>query len=372
MSSILFINNFRRGMGGGEVQLLHVIRACLGAGMRVTLACPVGAALGEQAASAGAEVVRVRFPPLGMSPTIGYLAHLARERDVRIVQGTGFLTNLVARRVGELANISVVNMVQVVPGASVLDGGSVLDLWLRSRVDRATVGRVTAFVAVSDAVADALRASGVPSDRLRVIPNAVDVEAVQTAAAMPLPPGFPSRRPLVGVVARLEPVKGVDVFLRAAALLAPKHPQATFVIVGDGSVVNALRRLAAELGLSGNVRFLGPVHPAAPVIAALDIVVAPSRSEGLPIVPLEAMVLGKPMVATAVGGMPEAVADGVTGILVSPDDPAALALAMGALLDDPGRARVLGDAGRARVEERFALPKMTSAYLALYEELLAR
>jgi glycosyltransferase involved in cell wall biosynthesis len=120
------------------------------------------------------------------------------------------------------------------------------------------------------------------------------------------------------------------------------------------------------------VVLLGDVRPVEPITAKLVVLVLPSIAEGLPGALFEAGALGVPVVATAVGGIPEVVVDGVTGILVPPQDPAALADAIASLLDDPERARAMGEAGRQRVEQHFTVERMVAETLALYEELLTR
>jgi glycosyltransferase involved in cell wall biosynthesis len=138
--------------------------------------------------------------------------------------------------------------------------------------------------------------------------------------------------------------------------------------VGDGPEAAALRGLAGTLGLAGRVVFAGPVPDAARGLPALDLYVSASHREGLPLALLEAMVCGLPVVATAVPGHVDVVEDGVTGLLVPAADPAALAGAALALLDDPARRRRLGAAGRARAESRFAVSRLVAEIRALYRE----
>jgi glycosyltransferase involved in cell wall biosynthesis len=260
----------------------------------------------------------------------------------------------------------VINFVGVMPGASIADGGSRLGLTVRRLADRLTASRVDAYVAVASTVAQALIADGAPATRMHTIPNSIDIDALLGLATGPTPP-LPPGRPLVVCAARLEVVKGVEYLVRAAADV----PQAAFAITGTGPLDEQLRELSVTLGVDERVAFLGRVPEVAPVLAAADIVVLPSLSEGLPTVAVEAMALGKPVVATRVGGTPEAVEDGVTGLLVEPRDPAALAAAIMRLADDPVLARTLGEAGAARARERFSAAAMVDSYAALIAELVA-
>lgn len=367
---IVFVNNFAGpGLGGGEVQLLHLVRACVAAGMRVTLVVQRGCALAGLAVQQGAALLEVDFALPRVTSTIGALRAVAASAD--IVQGTGWWTNALVRLAGrELPHVRVVNLVHVMPGAARHESASPFDLLARLAVDRMT-GSADKYVAVSDAVASGLIDGGVDGSRVVVIRNGVDSERVRGDAegSLWLEVGMGSG-PMVGCIARLEPVKGVEHFVRAAISLSQRDPIVRFAIAGGGSLEPRLREIAFAGGVSDQVSFLGHVSPIEPLLGACEIIVLPSLSEGLPMVALEAMALGKPVVASRVGGLPEAVEDGVTGLLVEPGDPSALAAAIGALLDDPDRARKMGEAGRARVERDFTLERMTSEYLALYAELV--
>jgi glycosyltransferase involved in cell wall biosynthesis len=150
----------------------------------------------------------------------------------------------------------------------------------------------------------------------------------------------------VGVVGRLVPEKGVDVFLQAAALVLAVVPQARFLVVGDGPVRADLERQAAGLGIADRVTFTGFRADAPQVIAGLDLLAVPSRSDGSPLVVCEAMAAGVPVVASRVGGLPDLVADGRTGLLVGPGRSEELARALVSLLLDPTAADELGTRSR--------------------------
>ncbi|MDQ2982467.1 MAG: glycosyltransferase family 4 protein [Actinomycetota bacterium] len=155
------------------------------------------------------------------------------------------------------------------------------------------------------------------------------------------------------------------------ALAGVEHPYRAR-IVGDGPERDALEATIARLGLEDRVELIGERRDVAELLAESDLFVLSSRSEGLPMSILEAMATGLPVIASDVGGVSEAVEDGVTGLLVPPSDPAALAAGLGALLADPAERRRLGEAGRARAEERFGLARFRQAHLDLYRRELAR
>jgi glycosyltransferase involved in cell wall biosynthesis len=142
------------------------------------------------------------------------------------------------------------------------------------------------------------------------------------------------------------------------------------VLVGDGGERAALERLAAELALDGRLAFTGWSEEARAQLASFDVFVLPSRYEGFPLAVVEAMMAGLPVVASDVGSVREAVRDGATGLLVPPNDPGALAAAVGRLLADPGRAREMGRAGRRLALERYTAAAMARSFECLYDEIL--
>jgi glycosyltransferase involved in cell wall biosynthesis len=184
--------------------------------------------------------------------------------------------------------------------------------------------------------------------------------------------GVPDTAPLVGIVARLVPIKAHADFLHAAARLRAEWPDIHFAIVGDGERRAALAALAGELGLADRTHFVGWRRDLPAVYADLDVVCLSSLNEGSPVALIEAMAAGRPVVATAVGGVPEVVQDGVSGLLVPPRAPAALAAAVASLLRAPERAAALGQAARAAVYPRYSAGRLVRDIETLYARLLAR
>jgi glycosyltransferase involved in cell wall biosynthesis len=167
---------------------------------------------------------------------------------------------------------------------------------------------------------------------------------------------------------RLVPIKGFDLLLQALPAILDALPASRLLLVGDGPDRPLLEAQARALGVADRVQLVGVHAQVAPFLAAADLLVAPSRNEGLGKALVEAMALGCPVVATRVGGIPTVVADGETGRLVPPEDPGALAQAVAELLGDPGLRQTMGEAGRRRAEQ-FSLAVMESRLLSLYREL---
>ena len=233
-----------------------------------------------------------------------------------------------------------------------------------------------ALIAVSDAVRDDLVSLGVGRpEQWRVLPLGLDLSELlaplpdQGAARRAV--GLPEAGSVVGVVGRLTAIKDHRTFLEAAARIAQKRPEVTFVVAGDGELREGLEVQAQRL-LGDRCRFLGWVMDLPNLYAALDVVVLTSRNEGTPVALIEAGAAARPVVATQVGGVSHVVRDGVTGLLVRPGDPVSIAAQVLRVLEDPGLGRSLGAAGREWVRNRFTIDRLADDLAALYRELLDR
>jgi glycosyltransferase involved in cell wall biosynthesis len=238
----------------------------------------------------------------------------------------------------------------------------------RSRAERvlqrAAYATAHRIVANSAAVADHLASNGIRRERLAVIPNGV------ARSIVPRRPVSAVRR--VAMVGTLRTVKGHDVLIDAAPALLSRHRDLHFDIIGGGPLLGDLRQRVKARNVSEAFTFFGHREDVAERMAEADLIVMPSRSEGLPNAILEAMAAGRPVVASAVGGIPEVIQDGVTGVLVPPGDPAALAGAIEALADDPRRADAIGLAARAAAESTFSFERMVQDCEQLYLDELVR
>jgi glycosyltransferase involved in cell wall biosynthesis len=219
--------------------------------------------------------------------------------------------------------------------------------------------------------AEALRPRGAAGARTEVVPSGVDTDVFRPRPTLRddirARIGVPSGHPVIGTVGRLEARKGTDVLLEAAAHLRKKGlPDLRVVVVGDGPLRDELPALARRLGIADQMHMLGDRSDVADVLAALDVFVLPSRTEGMSNALLEAMATALPVVATAVGGNPEVVAAETTGVLVPPDDSTAMAEAVMRLLAAPDVAARLGVAARAHVEERYGARAMVRRLETVY------
>jgi glycosyltransferase involved in cell wall biosynthesis len=184
--------------------------------------------------------------------------------------------------------------------------------------------------------------------------------------------GVDDQRPLVGIVARLVPIKRHEDFIAASALVAARNPDALFLVIGDGERRSELEALTRRQGLADRVRFLGWRQDLDRIYVDLDVVVLTSANEGSPVSLIEAMAAARPVVATAVGGVPDLVEPGVNGLLGPSGDPSSIAEAIAALLADPERRRALGEAGRKRVADAHAVDRLVVDVERLYVELMSR
>jgi len=275
-----------------------------------------------------------------------------------------------AARLGEELGVPVVATAH---RADVLDVPA-RDPGSRARVAEA-VGAIDQIVTVSRAIRDACESVGRPRRPVEVVPNGADTRVFlpRDRAEARARLGLPDDGPVVSYVGKLVPRKGVDALIDAMGLLARRPSGAPLLAaVGIGELRPSLEARARELGVADRVRFAGkvPHDEVAWWIAAGDVFVLPSLSEGLPTVVCEAMACARPVVATAVDGTPEIVEDGETGFLVPPRDPPALAAALGRVLDDPPLAARLAARAHERALEDYTWAANAARMVRLYEALL--
>jgi glycosyltransferase involved in cell wall biosynthesis len=241
-------------------------------------------------------------------------------------------------------------------------------------LDRVANRLTDVIVANSEAVRqDTIAREHLAYQKVGMVYNGIEVDRylVPSDETIRHSSGLVGREPLVGVIATLDPRKGHPFLLEAWATVAARYPSAIVLLIGDGPSRPELEAQAQSAGLGQSVRFLGTRHDIPDLLALLDLVVHPSLTEGFSNAILEAMAAGKPVVATAVGGNPEAVVDRVTGLLVPARDSQALAQAMLRLLEHPDEAAAFGCAGRERVAQRFGMQLMVREYELLYERLVS-
>jgi glycosyltransferase involved in cell wall biosynthesis len=316
--------------------------------------------------AASLENTDVELVPLTV-PRRGYLLErslirgLCRSRGVNIVHTHGYRSDIVGGHAGHESNVPIVTTVHGFTGGGWKNRGY-------EALQRFVFRRFDAVVAVSRPQADELRSSGVPGRRLHIVPNAL--------AAHPAPLSradarraleLPAEGVLAGWVGRVSREKGVDVFIDALSSITDRVIQGA--ILGDGPE-RGIEAARTESIAPGRFLWLGAVPDAARYFAAFDVFVLSSRAEGLPMVLLEAMAAGTPIVTTNVGGIPDLLSP-AEGMLVAPDDPKALAAAIRATLDDRAATSARARAARLRQRAEFDVGPWSARYEAIYRDLLA-
>lgn len=246
---------------------------------------------------------------------------------------------------------------------------------LRGRVllgcERAAARCTDSIVAVSTSTAELCLEKGIgTADQYSVIHNGIDpARFLRDIGRVDLPAQLQGKA-IIGAIASLTNEKGIDVLLAAIPSLLREHPEVHLVILGDGELRQPLHDVAGRLGLTGRVWFMGNVADVRPWVKHFQVMVIPSRQEGLPTALLEAMALGCPVVASAVGGIPELLLHGTTGLLVPPDDVEALAESTAALLTDGNKRSAFEVAARGRIRDDFTLEQSIAKLEQLYESQL--
>jgi glycosyltransferase involved in cell wall biosynthesis len=246
-----------------------------------------------------------------------------------------------------------------------------------SAIERLILRSLDRFVVLSEAHAEYTRTrEGIDSRRITVIENGIDVNTYRNVAAEAVASarrelGLQPGRPVVSMVAALRPEKAHEALLQAARDLIAARPDLTFLLIGDGPRRGELERLSADLALGDRVKFLGVRGDVAVLLHLTDVLVLPSHPvvETLPLSVLEAMAAGVPVVASAVGSIPEVIQSGVNGRLIPPADPKALAAAVGELLSDEAARRAMAAEARRTVEVRYSAERMVSKYMEMFESL---
>ncbi|MGH7135110.1 MAG: glycosyltransferase, partial [Pirellulales bacterium] len=342
-------------VGGLERLVVELIREGARLGNLSTVVClEREGRLASQAAALGAEVHSMGKPPGVRLATTRALARHFRRRKPDVVHchqiGALFYAGPAARRAG-------------VPVVVHTEHGKNYGHRRRTRLLGRWAGRQAhKFCCVSeDIAAEVRRARIVAGNKVAVVPNGIDVQRFADLKANPGAPGqnlksdlgIPPKAAVVGTVGRLHEIKRLDLLLESFAKLLSAVPDAHLLIVGDGPLRCELERLAASRLPAGQFHFVGYQAEPERYLALMDVFALTSRSEGMPLSILEAWAAGAPVVASAVGGVPELIADGDTGLLFPYEDTKAATTAMTRLLSDPDLAARLAAAGRARVEREY-------------------
>lgn len=354
-------------IGGTERNAVRVLNELHRRGHPVQLAVFRGGPLEADLAN-GIPVHRIRvtsFYSLGFLREARRLTRVIEQEEIRILHAHDRYSNIFA------AAVRVLGL--RVPTIASKRWDSRGDPWPMRAASRFALRGASRVLVNSEAVAvTASRDEGVKASRIRVIPNFVDdalfeIATVGLRAETRRELGLDPVQPVLVCVANLRPVKNHALLLEAVAAVRASFPEVRLVLVGDGPSADALGRQARELGLGEQVVFAGSRADGWRFHAAGDLSVLASVSEGFPNALVEAQALGVPVVATAVGGVGEAVRDQRTGLLVPEGDVAAMVNAILSLLRDPGRGQAMGLTARAETR-KFSRESVIEKMLALYQE----
>jgi len=374
---VVIVNNFSGpNIGRYGLRALPLVRGLLASGARVAVVAAAGSGFAHAAIEAGAEVTSISMSRFRAPQIIAAIRTAAEGIDANIISGTGYFTNRLVRQAAP-DGAKIVNTAARIPD-------SIFESSVKGLFDIVTRDTSDAYVAISRQVADALIESGVEPEKITVIPNGIDADAFAAAAVEYYGDGagkMPTRdldyRPMVFCAARnMDESKGIDVLVDAAVLILHRNPDSptyrrpNFCIAGSGPEKSVISDFVHAEALTGRIRLIGYAPLIAPWYKACDVTVMPSRAEAAAVVALEAMALGKPVIASNLPSIAEVVIDGETGILIEPDNPELLAETIAELLADSKRMKELGDAGAKRVREFFTEEKMIQSYIDLFESLI--
>ena len=359
------------GYGGGERYLELLCDRLDRTRYRPILICPEPGPFIERMKERGVETHLVHLAPLFNPFALWRLARLLIHERVTILQTHGARANFYGRIAGYVAGVPVI--ISTVHNSLQDYEVSPFTRWLYARLLRMTLPLAHRIICVSeanrrDAIEECPSAAGVT----QTVYNGVDLSVFSTQ-----PNRQKVRRelgatqgPVLVTIARLTEQKGHRYLLRALPDILDTWPQLSCVFVGEGELQQALHRMAIDLGVEQACRFVGVREDIPDILAAADLFVLPSLSEGFPFVLLEALAMGCPVVASRVNGVPELIGHQKTGLLVPPRDPQALARAIRDMLSNPTAASRMGAEGRALVRERFTVEPMVASTTAIFDSAM--
>lgn len=358
--------NTERTWRGGEQQNLWLARGLHDLGDASEVVAPPGSPLAQRARDAGLVVHEISMRGEADVVAIARLRRLYRARRPDVVH----MHTSHAHTLGCLAATGMRGGPRTVISRRV-DFSIFRNALRLSRFKYRWLG--DRYIAISAAIRAAMIRDGIPADRIEVVWSGVDASRIADPPTVDLRTslGLPPGTPLVGDVAAFGWHKAQEVLVDAVPAILQAVPDAHVAFIGDGKCLDAVRERARALGPAGQrVHFAGFRDDVPEVMGSLDVFVMCSVLEGLCTSALDAQAAGVPVVASAVGGLVEAVADGETGLLVPPRDPPALAAAVVRLLTDSALTEAFSRAGRRRVRERFSVEAMVRGNRACYERLL--
>lgn len=348
------------GWSGGAQQSLWMADALQRRGHEVVFACQPASDIRERAVQAGLTIEPIRMRQDYDLPAAMAVTRILRKHRTEILHAqhsTAHAIGLVAAFWARVPAFAVTRRVNFPLKRNVF-----------SRLKYVS-SRVNGYVAVAESVKDALVKGGVAPSRIQVIPSIVNARQGRPEEGIALRQelGLPLDSPVITTVANYADFKGQDYLVKAAAIVAQRVPDAQFLLVGRGT--ERLKPLVEQLGLERRVRLVGFRTDIPRVLAATSLFVLPSLQEAAGTAVREAMSVGLPCIATRVGGLPEVISDGETGLLIPPADQERLAQAIVTLLENPDRAQALGEQGKRWAATHFSLEAACQQMEAFYTQL---
>lgn len=359
-------------IAGGQTVCLQIIEAFLRDGHQAVVISPSEGPF--------TELLRKKEIPVFLIPvqnTYSFqrafqLARLIKREKVDLIHSHGTVPlNIISRLAAKLSGVPCISHIH----AENVFNANPLVRQCQIFLDNWTTQFCYKLIAVSNATKQSLVKQGIHPDRIEVIVNSIDpnrIRCSQSREEIFRTFRIDSKKRLIGVIGRLSPTKGLEDFLKAMREITQQVPDVVGIIVGEdleqkGKYQRELQELSRSLNLNGAVMFTGFQQDPFSFLNAMEFFVFPSLREGMPLAILEAMCLKKAVVATHVGGIPEVVQKGETGVLIPPADSGALAQAVLKLLDDPERTKEMGEAGYKRVKEYFSESRMIDQIRELYQ-----
>jgi len=364
-------------IGGGEIagskhQFLELCQEQRRQNHEVRIVCFLEGELSQEARQKGIPLSVLPMANIFDFRVVRLLRRLIASGNFQVVHTHGVRANFIGRLAAHVTPARIVTTIYSYPKE---DYKNPLKRWFYPPIDRWTTGWAHRLIAVSEGLKERLVESGVaPAERFCVVHCSIDITSTRPSRnceEMRRELEIPAHAPAAGMLARLVQVKNPFLLLDAAGIIAQEMPEAKVLFIGDGPYLDPLKRAVEDRHLERTILFPGFRKDPLNVVEALDVIVLSSISEGLPVTLLEAMCLQKPVVATRVGGVPEVVKDGVTGLLSPSGDAKALAANLLHLFRHPEEAKRMGRRGQHWVEQNFSLRMMVEKTNQVYEEVLA-
>jgi len=363
-------------IAGGQIVCLRIIEALHKGGHQALVVSPSRGPFTELLRRKRVPVFFIPFKRTYSFHRAFQLARLIKKEGIDLVYTHGMVpANIHSRLAARLAGVPCISHIHI---ANVFNQNPLVRRY-QIFLDNWTSRFCHRLIAVSQSTKDSLIQQGISGDRIEVIPNGIDCHKIhcrETREEILRKFHLDPKERLVGTIGRLCPTKGQEEFLRVAKGVSQEMPDVVWMVIGKdmefgGRYETQLRTLAQEGGLNGRVIFTGHQPDPFSLLNALEFFVLPSKLEGMPLVILEAMALKKAVIASAVGGVPEVIVDGKTGILVPAGDSRSLAEAILKLLRNPELAKAMGEAGFERARENFSESEMSRRTLTLCQEALS-